>query len=79
MEQSYFQIQLDRAIKEAEKLLKQLNAGITIVALREMKSGRKCTSFREQILKAGWLWKIARKSYVKSSMKICRKQRKNDT
>ena len=26
MEQSYFQIQLDRAIKEAEKLLKQLNA-----------------------------------------------------
>ena len=26
MEQTYFQIQLDRAIKEAEKLLKQLNA-----------------------------------------------------
>ena len=26
MEQSYFQIQLDRGIKEAEKLLKQLNA-----------------------------------------------------
>ena len=26
MEQSYFQIQLDRAIKETEKLLKQLNA-----------------------------------------------------
>ena len=36
MEQSYFQIQLDRAIKETEKLLKQLNAVKTDYADKRM-------------------------------------------